>query len=65
MTKEVYLDVMNTVVKPWMTQVAAGKLVLFQPDGTSARASSLVQTSCNENLDMLWSKELRALKYYL
>ncbi|QQP58132.1 Transposable element tcb1 transposase [Caligus rogercresseyi] len=23
--KEVYLDVMQTVVKPWMTQIAAGR----------------------------------------
>ncbi|QQP35870.1 Transposable element tcb2 transposase [Caligus rogercresseyi] len=55
--KEVYLDVMQTVVKPWMTQIAAGRPYLYQQDGASAHTSNLVQNWCLENLDMFWSKE--------
>ncbi|QQP32456.1 Transposable element tcb1 transposase [Caligus rogercresseyi] len=55
--KEVYLDVMQTVVKPWMTQIAAGRAYLYQQDGASAHTSNLVQNWCLENLDMFWSKE--------
>ncbi|QQP55531.1 Transposable element tcb2 transposase, partial [Caligus rogercresseyi] len=55
--KEVYLDVMQTVVKPWMTQIATGRPYLYQQDGAPAHTSNLVQNWCLENLDMLWSKE--------
>ncbi|QQP42134.1 Transposable element tcb1 transposase [Caligus rogercresseyi] len=55
--KEVYLDVMQTVVKPWMTQIAAGRPYLYQQDGAPAHTSNLVQNWCLENLDMFWSKE--------
>ncbi|QQP38637.1 Transposable element tcb2 transposase [Caligus rogercresseyi] len=37
--KEVYLDVMQTVVKPWMTQIAAGRPYLYQQDGAPAHTS--------------------------
>ena len=57
MMKEVYLDVMKTMVKPWMVQVAAGKPWLYQQDRAPAHTSKLVQTWCDENLDMFWSKE--------
>ncbi|QQP49441.1 Transposable element tcb1 transposase [Caligus rogercresseyi] len=57
--KEVYLDVMQTVVKPWMTQIAAGRPYLYQQDGAPAHTSNLVQNWCLENLDMFWSKEFR------
>ncbi|QQP39853.1 Transposable element tcb2 transposase, partial [Caligus rogercresseyi] len=49
--KEVYLDVMQTVVKPWMTQIAAGRPYLYQQDGAPAHTSNLVQNWCLENLD--------------
>ncbi|QQP55477.1 Transposable element tcb2 transposase [Caligus rogercresseyi] len=55
--KEVYLDVMPTVVNPWMTQIATGRPYLYQQDGAPARTSNLVQNWCLENLDMFWSKE--------
>ncbi|QQP41172.1 Transposable element tcb1 transposase, partial [Caligus rogercresseyi] len=51
------LDVMQTVVKPWMTQIAAGRPYLYQQDGAPAHTSNLVQNWCLENLDMFWSKE--------
>ncbi|QQP38169.1 Transposable element tcb2 transposase, partial [Caligus rogercresseyi] len=49
--KEVYLDVMQTVVKPGMTQIAAGRPYLSQQDGATAHTSNLVQNWCLENLD--------------
>ncbi|QQP35347.1 Transposable element tcb2 transposase, partial [Caligus rogercresseyi] len=49
--KEVYLDVMQTVVKPWMTQIAAGRPYLYQQDGAPAHTSNLVQNWCLENLN--------------
>ncbi|QQP49218.1 Transposable element tcb1 transposase, partial [Caligus rogercresseyi] len=49
--KEVYLDVMQTVVKPWMIQIAAGRPYLCQQDGAPAHTSNLVQNWCLENLD--------------
>ncbi|QQP50800.1 Transposable element tcb2 transposase, partial [Caligus rogercresseyi] len=55
--KKVYLDVMQTVVKPWMTQIAAGIPYLYQQDGAPAHTSNLLQNWCLENLDMFWSKE--------
>ena len=51
-TKGVYRDVMKPVVKPWMVHVAAGKPWLYQKDGAPAFTSNLVQTWCDENLDM-------------
>ena len=45
--KEVHLDMMKTVVKPWTIQIAAGRSWLYQQ----------VHTWCDENLDMFWSKE--------
>ncbi|QQP36878.1 Transposable element tcb2 transposase [Caligus rogercresseyi] len=57
-TKEVYLYVMQTVVKPWMTQIAAGRPYIYQPDGAPAHTSNLVLNCCLENPDMFWSKEL-------
>ncbi|QQP50530.1 Transposable element tcb1 transposase [Caligus rogercresseyi] len=47
----------QTVVKPWMTQIAAGRPYLYQQDGAPAHTSNLVQNWCLENLDMFWSKE--------
>ncbi|QQP48569.1 Transposable element tcb1 transposase, partial [Caligus rogercresseyi] len=56
-SQEVYLDVMQTVVMPWMTQIAARRPYLYQQDGAPAHTSNLVQSWCLENLDMFWSKE--------
>ena len=56
MTKEVYLDVIKNVVKPWMVQAVARKLWLYQHDGIPAHTSNLVQAWCNGSLDMVLSK---------
>ncbi len=71
--KEVYLDVMRDVCKPWMDVVAAGRPYIFQQDGALAYTSHLVQNWCLDNLDMFWSKkmwppsllDLNPLDYYV
>ncbi|QQP53008.1 Transposable element tcb2 transposase, partial [Caligus rogercresseyi] len=40
--KEVNLDVTQTLVKPWMPQIAAGRPYLYQQDGAPAHTSNLV-----------------------
>lgn len=71
-TSQVYLEVLQTVVHPWITQVAAGRPYVFQQDGAPAHNSRIVQNWCDEHLDMFWSKEfwppsspdLNPLDYY-
>ena len=55
--KEVYLNVAQTVMKPWMDEVASGRPYIFQQDGAPARTSSLVQNWMSANMPMFWSKE--------
>jgi transposase len=50
--KEVYLNVIQTVVKPWMDEVAAGRPYIFQQDGAPAHTSNLVQNWMLDNLSM-------------
>lgn len=72
-TKEVYLRVLQAVVKPWMVTVASGRPYVFQQDGAPAHTSHLVQNWLSDNLDMFWSKEfwppnspdLNPLDYYV
>jgi len=56
--KEVYVNVLASVVKPWMETVASGRPV-FQQDGAPAHTSHLfdVQNWLLDNIDMFWSKE--------
>ena len=71
-SKEVYVEALATIVKPWITQVAAGRRYIFQQDGAPAHTSRLVQNWCDEHLDMFWSKDfwppsspdLNPLDYY-
>ncbi|CAK9829643.1 Transposable element Tcb1 transposase [Anthophora retusa] len=56
-TKEVYLNVLINVVKPWMEIVSSGKPYVFQQDGAPAHTSHLVQNWLSDNVDMFWSKE--------
>lgn len=72
-TKEVHLDVLKLVVKPWMETVASGRPYLFQQDGAPAHTSHLVQNWLTDNVDMFWSKDfwppnspdLNPLDYYV
>lgn len=71
-TSQVYLDVLQSVVHPWMVRVSAGRPYVFQQDGAPAHNSRLVQNWCDENMDMFWSKDfwppsspdLNPLDYY-
>jgi hypothetical protein len=56
-TKEVYVAVLKGVVKPWMTQVAAGRPYIFQQDGAPAHTSHLVQNWLDDNFDAFWAKD--------
>ena len=57
-TKEVYLRVLQTVVKPWVDNVSKGRPYVFQQDGAPAHTSNLVQEWLLKNLDMFWSKNI-------
>jgi len=43
-TKEVYVNVLASVVKPWMETVASGRPYVFQQDGAPAHTSHLSKT---------------------
>ena len=55
---EVYLDVMTTVVKPWMDEVASGRPYIFQQDGAPALTSIKTQDWSRENLPFFFEKEV-------
>ena len=55
---EVYLDVMNNVVKPWRDEVACGRPYIWQKDGAPAYNSKRTQDWCRENLPFFWEKEI-------
>ncbi len=71
--KEVYLNVLQTVVKPWMDETAGETPYVFQQDGTPAHTSHLVQNWLSDNLDLFWTKhfwppnspDLNPLDYYV
>jgi hypothetical protein len=55
---EEYLDVMKTVVKPWMDQIAGNRHYVFQQDGAPAHNSKKTQDLLRENLPEVWEKEV-------
>ena len=55
---EVYLNVLETVIKPWITQVAAGRPYVFQQDGAPAHTSNPVQSWLHNNVPEFWPKDL-------
>lgn len=71
--KEVYLDLLIKVVKPWMDKCSNGRPYVFQQDSAPAHTSNLVQGWLEENLPMFWSKhfwppnspDLNPLDYYV
>lgn len=56
-TKEVYVRVLQTVVKPWIDIVASGRPYVFQQDGAPAHTSHLAQNWLSDNMSMFWSKD--------
>ena len=72
-TKEVYLEVLKTVIKPWMQTMVSGRPYSFQQDGAPAHTSHLVQNWLSDNVNMIWSKDfwppncpdLNPLDYYV
>jgi len=69
-TKEVYVNVLASVVKSWME---TGRPYVFMQDGALAHTSHLIQNWLSDNIDMFWSKEfwppnspdLNSLDYYV
>ena len=57
-TAAIYIDVMSTVVKPWMDKVAAGRSYVFQQDGAPAHNAKVTQDWLSANLPDFWGKEL-------
>jgi len=55
-TKEVYVNVLASIVKSWMETVASGRPYV-QQDDVPAHTSHLVQNWLSDNIDMFWSKE--------
>ena len=70
---EVYIKALEEVVKPWVEEVTAGASYVFQQDSAPAHAAKKTQEWCEENLDMVWTKEfwppnfpgLNPLDYYV
>ncbi len=54
-TKEVYLNMLQTVVKPGMDETAGETPYVFQQHGTPAHTSHLVQNGHSDNLDLFWT----------
>jgi len=71
-TKEVYVNVLASVVKPWMETVASGRLYVIQ-QRAPAHTIHLIQNWFSDNIDIFWSKEfwppnsldLNPLDYYV
>jgi hypothetical protein len=53
-----YLNVMETVVKPWMDQIAGNRHYIFQQDGAPAHNSKKTQNWLKKNLPEMWEKEV-------
>lgn len=53
----VYLNVLQTVVKPWMVKVSAGRPYVFQQDGAPAHTSKAVQDWLASNVHHFWPKD--------
>jgi len=73
-TKEIYVNILASVVKPWMETVCVWKAIYFSA-GCRCTGSHkpLVQNWLSDNIDMFWSKEfwlpnssdLNPLDYYV
>ena len=58
LNSEVYIEVLNNVVKPWMHEVAKGRPYVFQQDSAPCHASKKTQAWLLENVYHHWSPEL-------
>ncbi len=55
---DVYLNVLNTVVKPWMETIAGGRAYTWQQDGAPAHTSARAQDWCAQNFPAFWEKSV-------
>lgn len=56
--KEVYLAVLQDVVKPWIETVTNGRPHVFQQDSAPAHTACIVQSWMEDDFDMFWPKEI-------
>lgn len=70
---DIYINVLETFVKPWMDEVAAGRQYVFQQDSAPAHKARKTQAWLYANLPYHWSPDLyptsspdcNPLDYYL
>ncbi len=55
---EVYVHVLDTVVKPWMERVARGRKYVFQQDGAPAHTSKSAQEYCARSFPAFITKDM-------
>ena len=58
LNSDVYIDVLSTVVKPLMDEVAKGRPYVFQQDSAPCHASKKTQAWLLENVHSHWSPDL-------
>jgi len=71
--KETYLDILQTVVKPWMDSVASGMNFTFQQDSAPAHKAKVVQEWLKASVPHFWdpqtwpsnSPDMNPCDYYL
>uniref|UniRef100_A0A0K2TPX1 Uncharacterized protein n=1 Tax=Lepeophtheirus salmonis TaxID=72036 RepID=A0A0K2TPX1_LEPSM len=51
---DVYINVLRTVVKPWMDNVAGGVAYTFQQDAAQAHMAKKTQDCCHVNFPNFW-----------
>ena len=56
-TSDVYINALETKVKPWIETVTSGSPYVFQQDSAPAHTAVRTQKWCQENLHMVWSKD--------
>ena len=52
-----YMDVLKTVVVPWMNRISAGRPYVFQQDSASAHKTKKTQVWLLENVPHQWSPD--------
>ncbi|UYV75224.1 hypothetical protein LAZ67_12002973 [Cordylochernes scorpioides] len=59
MNADTYINVLETVVKPWMDMVAAGRKYVFQQDSAPAHKAKKTQSWLTLNVPSHWGPDIR------
>lgn len=60
---DVNIQILKTIVKPWMEAVASRWPYIFQQDGAPGHTSHLVHYWLSNNVDTFWSKVISKKLY--